>query len=71
MNPNRINELKREADNFVCLSLIKEHLRRHPYLRLEQVLWTLDNGQDFFNEEPEITYKRWKDILDGLSEPNV
>lgn len=55
--------LQRNASNKVCLQLLLEHLEEYPDLRLEQVLWRLDEGQDFFNEEPDNTYKRWKEKL--------
>lgn len=51
------------VDNIECLSLLIKTLKNNPDLRIEQLLFILDESKDYFNEEPNITLNRWKNKL--------
>ena len=55
---------KRLNANLDCINLLVDFILENPYLRMEQVLEHLDNdANDYFNEEPCDTLKRWKKRL--------
>lgn len=55
---------KRLNANLDCINLLVDFILGNPYLRLEQVLEILDNdANDYFNEEPQDTFKRWYKII--------
>lgn len=51
------------VDNIECLSLLIKTLKNNSDLRIEQLLFILDESKDYFNEEPNITLNRWKNKL--------
>ena len=46
---------KRLDYNLRVLELLRTIFLRYPDLRFNQVIWSINNGEDCFNEEPEIT----------------
>ena len=54
---------KRLNDNIEILSLLSEYLIKHPHLRFSQLMWLLDEGKEYFYEEPESTLNRYKKWL--------
>lgn len=55
----------RLINNVDCAALLIKTLRDNPDLRIEQLLFILDEAQDYFNEEPDITLKRWTKKLEN------
>ena len=54
---------KRLNDNIEILSLLSEYLIKRPHLRFSQLMWLLDEGKEYFYEEPESTLNRYKKWL--------
>ena len=54
---------KRLDYNLRVLELLRTILLRYPDLRFNQVIWSINNGEDCFNEEPEITLEKIKKYL--------
>ena len=54
---------KRLSKNIEILNLLSEYLMKHPNLRFSQLMWCLDEGEDHFYEEPEVTLRRYKKWL--------
>lgn len=52
--------MSRFKANMECIEFLVQELNKYPDLRMEQLLWNLDQGQDHFYEEPDKTLKRWK-----------
>ena len=55
----------RLINNVYCAALLIKTLKDNPHLRIEQLLFILDEAQDYFNEEPDITLKRWTKKLEN------
>lgn len=54
---------KRLDYNLRVLELLRTIFLRYPDLRFNQVIWSINNGEDCFNEEPEITLEKIKKYL--------
>lgn len=54
---------KRLDYNLRVLELLKTVFLSYPDLRFNQVIWGINNGEDCFNEEPEITLEKIKKYL--------
>lgn len=54
---------KRLDYNLRVLDLLKTVFLSYPDLRFNQVIWSINNGEDCFNEEPEITLEKIKKYL--------
>ena len=54
---------KRLDYNLRVLELLKTIFLSYPDLRFNQVIWRINNGEDCFNEEPEITLEKIKKYL--------
>lgn len=54
---------KRLDYNLRILELLKTVFLSYPDLRFNQVIWSINNGEDCFNEEPEITLEKIKKYL--------
>ena len=54
---------KRLSKNIEILNLLSEYLMKHPNIRFSQLMWCLDEGEDHFHEEPEVTLRRYKKWL--------
>ena len=65
------SEVRRAWEGKKCLELLSSFLDKHRYLRLEQLIYILDESKDYFNEEPEQTFKRWQNKLEELEKENV
>lgn len=54
---------KRLDYNLRVLELLKTVFLNYPDLRFNQVIWSINNGEDCFNEEPEVTLEKIKEYL--------
>ena len=54
---------KRLDYNLRVLELLRTIFLSYPDLRFNQVIWSINNGEDCFNEEPEITLEKIKKYL--------
>lgn len=54
---------KRLDYNLRVLELLKTVFLSYPDLRFNQVIWSVNNGEDCFNEEPEVTLEKIKKYL--------
>lgn len=54
---------KRLDYNLRVLELLKTVFLSYPDLRFNQVIWSINNGEDCFNEEPDITLEKIKKYL--------
>lgn len=54
---------KRLDYNLRVLELLKTIFLSYPDLRFNQVIWSINNGEDCFNEEPEVTLGKIKKYL--------
>lgn len=54
---------KRLDYNLRVLELLKTVFLSYPDLRFNQVIWSINNGEDCFNEEPEVTLEKIKKYL--------
>ena len=54
---------KRLDYNLRVLELLKTIFLSYPDLRFNQVIWSINNGENCFNEEPEITLEKIKKYL--------
>ena len=54
---------KRLDYNLRVLESLRTIFLRYPDLRFNQVIWSINNGEDCFNEEPEITLEKIKKYL--------
>ena len=65
-----ISEVRRNWEGKKCLELLSSYLDKHKDLRLEQIIYILDESKDYFHEEPEQTFKRWQNKLEELEKGN-
>lgn len=54
---------KRLDYNLRILELLKTVFLSYPDLRFNQVIWSINSGEDCFNEEPEVTLEKIKEYL--------
>lgn len=54
---------KRLDYNLKILELLRTVFLEYPDLRFNQVIWSINNGEDCFNEEPEVTLEKIKKYL--------
>ena len=65
-----ISEVRRNWEGKKCLELLSSYLDKHKDLRLEQLIYILDESKDYFYEEPEQTFKRWQNKIEELEKGN-
>jgi hypothetical protein len=53
-------DLNRQIYNQKILDLITNLLSKHPYIRFNQLMYIINETNDYFNEEPWDTYERIK-----------
>ena len=56
-------DFKRQLYNKKILDLITKFLSDHPYLRFNQLIYIINETNDYFNEEPQVTLQRIKEKL--------
>lgn len=56
-------DLNRQIYNQKILDLITNFLSNNPYIRFNQLMYIINETNDYFNEEPWDTYERIKDKL--------
>ena len=56
-------DVNRQIYNQKILDLITRFLSNHPYLRFNQLMYVINETNDYFNEEPWDTYERIKKKL--------
>lgn len=61
---------KRAHYNIKILELLKDYFERNPDIRFNQLVENLNYGSDYFYEEPEETYKRYKKGLEEMTLKN-
>lgn len=49
---------KREQHNSLILNKLHDILDKNPDLRFNQLMYIINDTNDYFNEEPWVTYKR-------------
>lgn len=54
---------KRKIYNFKIIMLLIKQLFKEPHLRFNQLIFILNKTDDYFSEEPQETYNRFKKIL--------
>ncbi len=64
---NNMNITKRAHYNIKVLELLKDYFERNPDIRFNQLVENLNYGSDYFYEEPEETYKRYKKDLEEMT----
>lgn len=61
---------KRAHYNIKILELLKDYFEKNPDIRFNQLVENLNYGNDYFYEEPEETYKRYKKDLEEMTPKN-
>lgn len=56
-------DINRQIYNQKILDLITKYLSKHPYIRFNQLMYIINETNDYFNEEPWDTYERIKNKL--------
>lgn len=59
---------KRLDYNIRICELLKEFLMKNTNIRFNQIIEILNGGEDRFDEEPEVTFKRFTDVLNGFKD---
>lgn len=67
MDFQKLKEERIEYNNKI-IELISNFLNNHNDIRFNQLMYILNNTVDYFNEEPQITYKRFLDTLQNECE---
>ncbi len=56
-------DLNRQIYNQKILDLITNYLSKYPCIRFNQLMYIINETNDYFNEEPWDTYERLKKAL--------